>query len=245
MRGGFDYVARSAVNAALVVVALCVAMLAWNSLGAFAASAQLRDLAASIEFGAKPDFGYLMNFIRSKGLDRPQADCGDSLTRAQLTVALAALTASAREKNKVSIATSAGIAQQTVVHRLSCSPLDGNAWLRYAIVLEALRQPRAKVVSALGLSYAFAPNEAWIIEPRILFATFLFVRGEKTLEAQYRKDLTLFSTYMPAQEVAQKYVGSPAAVRDILHAAILDQPTERQKNIVDAIDNLGVVFAPK
>jgi hypothetical protein len=65
------------------------------------------------------------------------------------------------------------------------------------------------------------------------------------LEAPYRKDLTLFATFMSAQDVAEKYVSSPTAVRDFLRAAILDQPTERQKAITDAIDNLGVVFAPK
>jgi hypothetical protein len=245
MAVGVKFAGRLFVNVIMVIATMAAAALAWRSLFMFVKTAPLRDLAMSIETGAHPDSAYLLTFIRNQGLDRPDSDCADSLTRAELTVALAALTTSAREKNNESVTTSANVALRVVEHRLACSPLDGNAWLRYATILSALGQPSTKVITALRLSYALAPNESWIIEPRILFATFMYVRGEKTFEAQYRRDLELFSTFMPTRAVAAKYVNSPPAVRTFLHSAILDQPDERQKAIIGEIDNLGVVFAPK
>ena len=74
----------------LFVIALGAAGLSARALALSAVNADLFDLAASIENQAQPDADYLARFIAGKGLDQPSLDCGDSFTRASLTVNLAA-----------------------------------------------------------------------------------------------------------------------------------------------------------
>ncbi len=80
----------------LFVIAVGVAGLSARALALSAAHADLFDLAASIEKQAQPDADYLARFIASKGLDQASLDCGDSFTRASLTVNLAALDAATK-----------------------------------------------------------------------------------------------------------------------------------------------------
>ena len=78
----------------LFVIALAVASLSVRALYQFAANAdRLRLGGVDREGRATPDADYLARFVASAGLDRKSFDCGDSFTRASLTVNLAALEA--------------------------------------------------------------------------------------------------------------------------------------------------------
>jgi hypothetical protein len=118
----------------LFVVAVVVAGLSARDLALSATNADLFDLAASIDKQAQPDADYLTRFIASKGLDRASVDCGDSFTRASLTVNLAVLDAATKKLDAPLTEAAERSAIRAALHRLACNPLDGNAWLRYAMV---------------------------------------------------------------------------------------------------------------
>ena len=207
-----------------------------------AANADLFDLAASIEKQAQPDADYLARFIASKGLDRASADCGDPFTRASLTVNLAALDAA----TKANDAPLADVAEKNAVraaeHRLECNPLDGNAWLRYAMVENKGRGPVNSVIDALRVSYWTASSEGWIIEARLPFATNLALAGASGFETEYVDDLRRFASFKSTGRVAAAYVALSPPVRRRLRPLIDGEPETRKKAILAEIDRLGVDY---
>ena len=104
--------------------------------------------------------------------------------------------------------------------RLACNPLDGNAWLRYAMVEERSGPTRQRSIAALRASYWTAPSEGWIIEPRLALRDRSDCRGrDDGFEAEYVDDLRRFVSFESTDRVAAAYVAAPAPVRDSLAAA--------------------------
>jgi hypothetical protein len=226
----------------LFVVAFGIAGLSARALALSATNADLIDLAASLESQAQPDADYLARFIASKGLDRASIDCGDSFTRASLTVNLAALDAATRALD----VPASDVAERSTIraaeHRLACNPLDGNAWLRYAEV-ENKSQGRAETVTdALRASYWTAPSEGWIIESRLPFATDLVLAGSSGFETEYVDDLRRFTTFETTSRVAAAYVALTPSVRRRLRPLIDAETDARKKAILAEIDRLGVDY---
>ena len=116
----------------LFVVAVGVATQSIAALAFFAHNADMRDLAASIENGVSPNRDYLLRFVTDNGLDQTASSCGDTFTRARLTVSLAALQSVAKGDDFALIDAAEANALEIVKERLRCNPLDGNAWLQYA-----------------------------------------------------------------------------------------------------------------
>jgi len=229
----------------LFVIALVVVVLSVRTLILFAANADVFDLAASIEKieqEALPETDYLARFVASKGLDRASSDCGDSFTRASLTVNLAALDAATKTIDMPL----ADAAQANVIraaeHRLECNPLDGNAWLQYAMVEARGKGPVASVVDALRVSYWTAPSEGWIIEPRLTFATNLTLAGVTGFEMEYLDDLRRFASFESTSRVAAAFVAVASKLRAQMRPLIDAQPQARKKAIVAEIDRLGVDY---
>jgi hypothetical protein len=226
----------------LFVIGVVVVSLSVRALVLFASHADIFDLAASIEKGSLPDADYLAYFVGSKGLDRASTDCGDSFTRASLTVNLAALDAAIKAID-VPLADAAETnAIRAAEHRLECNPLDGNAWLRYAMVETRGKGPVASVIDALRVSYWTAPSEGWVIEPRLAFATNLTLAGVTGFETEYLDDLRRFSSFEPTSRVAAAYVALSSPVRVRMRPLIDAQPEARKKAIVGEIDRLGVDY---
>lgn len=226
----------------LFVIAVGVAGLSARALELSATNADLFDLAASIEKQAQPDADYLSRFVASKGLDRAAVDCGDTFTRASLTVNLALLDA-ATKKLDAPLAEAAGrSAIHAAGHRLACDPLDGNAWLRYAMV-ENKSEGRAETVTdALRASYWTAPSEGWIIESRLPFATDLVAAASSGFETEYVDDLRRFVSFEPTDRVAAAYVALTPPVRHRLRPLIDGEPETRKKAILAEVDRLGVDY---
>jgi hypothetical protein len=227
----------------LFVVAVGVAGLSARALALSAANADLFDFAASLEGQARPDADYLARFVASHGLDRASVQCGDSFTRASLTVNLAALEAA----DKTPGALSADVAEMNAVraaeHRLACNPLDGNAWLRYAMVENRGKGRAETVTNALRASYWTAPSEGWIIESRLPFATELILAGASGFEAEYTDDLRRFVSFESTGRVATAYVALSPPVRHRLRPLIDGEPETRMKAILAEIDRLGVDYS--
>jgi hypothetical protein len=226
----------------LFVVAIGVAILAARSLALSAVNADLFDLAASIERHTVPDADYLARFVADKGLDRASVDCGESFTRASLTVNLAALDAATKTVDVPLSDAAERNAIRAAEHRLACNPLDGNAWLRYAMVENKAKGPVESVVDALRASYWTAPSEGWIIESRLPFATNLVLAGVGGFETEYVDDLRRFAAFETTSRVAAAYVALPPPVRQRMRPLIDGQPERRKKAILAEIDRLGLDY---
>ena len=212
------------------------------ALASFAKAADVRDLAASIEKGFQPDADYLSRFVRDNGLDRPSSDCGDALTRARLTISLAALDAAGKGFDLALIDAATKTALESARHRLACDPLDGNAWLRLAMIEVQSSGPAPAAIDALRLSYWSAPSESWVMAARLPFATRLYLAGAPGFESEYLDDLGRFAAYEPSNQVAATYVDTEPRIRSLLHPLIAAQPEKRKKEIVAEIDRLGLLF---
>ena len=226
----------------LFAIAVAVASLSVRALMQFAANADIFDLAASIENGAAPDADYLARFVASAGLDQASSDCGDPFTRASLTVNFAALEATTDALDATLIDAAERNAVRAAEHRLSCNPLDGNAWLRYAMVQTRSKGLAASAIDALRVSYWAAPSEGWIIEPRLAFATNLHLAGATGFETEYLGDLRRFTSFESTSQVAAAYVAMSSQVRALFHPSIDAQAGKRKRAIVAEIDRLGVDY---
>ncbi len=226
----------------LFVIGVAVLSLSVRALVQFASNADVFDLAASIEKGALPDAAYLARFVGSAGLDRASIDCGDPFTRASLTLNLAALEAAIDESNVTLMDVAERNAIRAAEHRLACNPLDGNAWLRYAMVEARGKGPVASAIDALRVSYRAAPSEGWIIEPRLVFATNLYLAGVAGFETEYSGDLRRFASFESTSRVAAAYVTLSSHLSAQFRRLIDAQPQARKKAIVAEIDRLGVDY---
>ncbi|MBV8664219.1 MAG: hypothetical protein JO107_14090, partial [Hyphomicrobiales bacterium] len=131
---------------------------------------------------------------------------------------------------------------EAVKRRLLCNPLDGNAWLHYATLVARTNAPVNGVVDLLRLSYWTAPSEAWVLSPRLDFATKLYLAGVPGFADEYDADLRRYVANAPANRVAMSYVASEAALRTRLRPLIVAEPDLRAKAIAAEIDRLGVDF---
>jgi hypothetical protein len=225
----------------LAVLGLATAGISARSLTIVAANADLTDLAASIEQGADPDAGYLAGVVGADSFARDSDDCLDAVTRASLTVGWAATDAHADDA-PILQAVQAG-ATRAALRRLACDPLDGNAWLRYAMIAERDGASREAVTAALRASYRLAPAEIWVVEPRLEFATRSILAGDAPVSADYTADLQRFVAFESVARVAAAYVASPPLVRGWLQRPIDAQPNRRRREILIGIDRLGVDYA--
>ncbi|MGD0720280.1 MAG: hypothetical protein ABR970_04445 [Roseiarcus sp.] len=230
--------------AALLLVVIAIGTLAQSisGLAAFARGADVRDLAASIETGAAVDPAYLARFVADNGLGRPSNDCGDALTRSRLTVGLAAMAGAQKGGDWTRIDAAETDALEIAGRRLACNPLDGNAWLRYAMVEVDSSGPAPRAIEALKMSYRTAPDESWVIAARVPFATRLYLAGAAGFESAYLEDLARLGTFEPAEQVAAAYVDAAPRIRVLLHPVIAAQPESRRAAIVAEIDRLGLLF---
>jgi hypothetical protein len=235
-------------SAILFAIGVIVVSLSVRTLVLFASNADIFNLAASIEKGSLPDADYLARFVGStrfvgsNGLDRASTDCGDPFTRASLTVNLAAFDAATKTIDVPLADAAEANAIRAAEHRLECNPLDGNAWLHYAMLEARGKGPVASVIDALRVSYWTAPSEGWIIEPRLAFATNLTLAGVTGFETEYLDDLRRFASFESTSRVAAAFVAVASKLRTQMRPLIDAQPQARKKAIVAEIDRLGVDY---
>jgi hypothetical protein len=226
----------------LFAIAVVVVILSLRVLTGFAANADVYDLAASLEQGTSSDVDYLARFIATHHLDAPLAGCNDTLTRASVTINLAVVDAADRRDDIASSHAALNNAIEAVKRRLFCNPLDGNAWLRYATLAARANRPTELVIDLLRLSYWTAPSEAWVLLPRLNFATKFYLAGVSGFDAEYDADLRRYVANAPINQVAMSYVASDPRLRPRLRPLIAAEPDLRGNAIVAEIDRLGVDF---
>lgn len=224
--------------AASLATLLAVASNIWS----LAAGAGVIDLASSLERGAAPDHEYIQKFVAARDVQNRDANCGDAYSRAALTVSLASLRDASRVDGGV-----AGPALERALAaaqaRLSCSPVDGNAWLQWAQLKFHVGAAGTEVFDGVKRSALFAPAESWILAPRLDFEATLATSDAGDIELQFNRDLRQFVEYASTSAVAAAYVQQSASVRSRLRVFIEAQTDTRRRLIVAEIDRLGVDLA--
>lgn len=151
-------------------------------------------------------------------LPRPEGLCDPLVARALVTVRLAladAVVEADRFGRFDDASSDAAIALRDL---LRCSPLDGNGWLRLAMVEVQRHGPVPEVVRALQASYLAAPADLWIMRARIPFAARLVASGVKAIEPQFRSELSVFMDDGFPQDVAAVYAATSPGARKLLEA---------------------------
>ncbi len=204
-------------------------------------NADLIDLANSIDEGALPDKAYLADFAAGIDFEGRARECSDQITRARLTVAVAADRA-AHAPGETPDKTSVDQAIGAATKRLECNPLDGNAWLQLGRVEAYERGDEETALKDFEFSYATAPSEAWVLVQRLNDVTPMVEKGDAALEERYSADLRQFVLSASSGQIADAYVTMPETIRKRLRPFIDAQSEGRRKSIVGEIDRLGVDY---
>ena len=225
---------------------LCIAMagvgVAGMNIVDFAGNADRVDLAASIEKGAAAERAYLARFKPKSGEGGGYGACGDALSRADLTLALATLGEADRANQVGEVSNDLAPAIDTAETRLKCAPLDGNAWLQWSSLQLRTSGPTPRVLEGLKRSALFAPSESWVLAPRLDAVAKLSAAGIGALDLQYGADLRQFVTQEAVGAVAAAYVAHDDVLRRRMRPIIEAQSARRRKAIIGEVDRLGVDF---
>lgn len=135
------------------------------------------DLARRIEEGAIVDLKYLDAFDRRHPDDRLVSLCDVRFRRARLTIELARLDLAVAEGDFTNLDLARERAMKAARRVIECAPLDGNAWLRYAMVETAAGGLTPAVREKFATADRLAPYEGWVIRARLPFYADLASRG--------------------------------------------------------------------
>src|SRR5262249_22056924 len=131
--------------------------------------------------------------------------CTRDLLRSAVTIRLARLEGAYRRENPIDWAGLAVEADGLLRTALRCFPPDGNLSLQLAMVEFARAGPTDDVERMVRLSTELAPNEGWILIPRVAFAAKL-MDFRPTVREVLRNDLDTLVLYARPQEVAALYL---------------------------------------
>jgi hypothetical protein len=161
------------------------------------------------------------------------AGCPMAVRRAAVTLHLAALDAAASDgalpPRRLAPTTAA------ITAALRCSPLDGNLWLRLAMVKAAENAPLAEVVRALEVSYWTAPSEGWVILARTKFVAPLRAAGVPLLATEFGDDLRNLVLYGATEDIVATRAELPAALAPKFDRLVARVPEPRHTAIENAV----------
>ena len=127
--------------------------------------------------------------------------------------------------------------------RLACNPLDGNAWLRYAMVETRARRRVETVTRRFARSYWTAPSELGHRIPLARSRPISFWRALSGFETEYVDDLRRFAAFESTSAASPPPMSRcrrRCAAR--LRPLIEGEPETRKKAILAEIDRLGVDY---
>ncbi|MEZ5841298.1 MAG: hypothetical protein R3D02_13020 [Hyphomicrobiales bacterium] len=197
-------------------------------------------LAGRLSAGGRYDAAALAAFAGRRDLDGYRSGCRGDALRAALTVRLHQFDA-ARGAGDPAAMDAAYEGVETAARAvLACSPLDGNAWLRLAMVDLQILGPVPAVLDELNMSYWVAPNEGWIIADRIAFAARLVDTGLAGVSGTLARDVRKYAASAEPKDVAALFSAAPVSARDEFQAALAFLPAERRQQIEKIIaENAG------
>lgn len=173
-------------------------------------------------------------------LQRPAGFCNATVARALVTVRLAMADAVVESDSFARFDGTLDDAALSLRDLLRCSPLDGNAWLRLAMVEVQRGGPTPAVVQALEASYLAAPVDLWVMRARIPFVARLVTSGVSGLEKPFETELDVFLDKAFSQDIAAVYAATPENARKILEARLKDFAPQRYAGVYRAVIATGI-----
>ena len=172
-------------------------------------------------------------------LPRPTNLCNPSVARALVTVRLAVSDAVVEADQFERFDDALNDAAIALRDLLQCSPLDGNGWLRLAMVETQRYGPTMEVVRALQMSYRTAPADLWVMRARIPFVARLVASGVTNIGPQLKSELAVFMDNAFPQDVAVVYVATSPDARRLLEPPLKELSPERYAQIYRAMVAAG------
>jgi len=220
---------------AAIIVALIIGIWSLATLVIEAIVAPVRSLAERIETGPSRDSTFFSAIRRMDTELGALAVCPRDLVRSAASIELAALDATSRDGKSREWEVGLAAADRLLRHGLRCFPYDGNLWLRLAMVEFARAGPTRNVVEMLKLSGKVAPNEAWIIGPRIVFATKLLGFQLEAVQDVLEADVRTYTQHAHASEVAALYTRVGEQGRPVFDQSLALVDGERRAALDKAI----------
>lgn len=175
----------------------------------------LRD-AASLESGARYRRLPSDVALADPQLPKPGALCNPQIQRSLVTARLSVVDAVVETGDFSRFDEAAGEARESVDDLLRCLPIDGNAWLRLAMIEVQRSGPTPEVVDALKTSYRTATADLWVMRARIPFALRLVSAGVDGIKPQLRAELGVFMADAFVRDIAIVYAMTPVQGRALL-----------------------------
>ena len=195
----------------------------------------VRSLAERIETGPPRAWTFFSALRRMDPELGAMAVCPRDLVRSAVSIELASLDAASREGKTREWETGLAAADRLLRHGLRCFPYDGNLWLRLAMVEFARTGPTRKVEEMLQMSANAAPNEAWIISPRIVFATKLLGFQLEAARGVLEADVRTFAQHAHVDEVGALYIRVGEQGRPVFDRSIALVDGERRAALDAAV----------
>jgi hypothetical protein len=210
-------------------VAVSCIVLAIGGLRQEMRDAELVGLAKAVEAGAVLTASQATAYSTLPAIDA--FACGPA-SRMAISAHLAIVDASLEHEKAVRLAR----ARQALERALRCSPLDGNLWLRHAMVVALSEGPNARVLRSLEISTWTAPYEAWIVLPRIEFVLHLVEEGYDEFAPIVGRDLVSVLIHASRPDITSLLSGSNRSARSAANIAIHSLPAERRKMVEEILN---------
>lgn len=232
---------------AILVLALAAVLTGWSiaSINLDAATRPFLAIAQRVEANDVKDMGFLARVDRVLAATSGRVECPRDLLRSAVTIKLARLEGAYRLESSIDWADIAGDAAGLLRSALRCFPHDGNLWLRLAIVEFARAGPTDDVERMVRLSTELAPNEDWILIPRLVFASKL-MDFRPTVREVLLEDVHTLVRYARPAEVAALYLQVGERAREVFEECLAAPlGVKRRADIQRAIDAIVATLPPE
>jgi hypothetical protein len=231
----------------VLTFAAAFVLLAWSivAIGIDGRTEPLLGVAQRIETNGTRDVGYLAGVDRLLGASPVLAACPRDFIRSAVTIKLARLDVAYRSGIAADWASVSTEADRLLRAGLRCFPQDGNLWLRLAMVEFARAGPTNDAELMVRLSGSTAPNEGWIMVPRVAFAAKL-LDFRPGLREVLQKDIRTLVLYGRPWEVGALYFQVGEQARQVFEE-IFASPieVERRTALQAAIDAISQSLPPE
>ena len=220
---------------AAITLALIIGIWSLATLLIEAIVTPVRSLAERVETGSPRPWTFFSAIRRMDTELGAMAVCPRDLVRSAVSIELAALDAASRDGKSREWNAGLTATDRLLRHGLRCFPYDGNLWLRLAMVEFARTGPTRNVEEMLKVSAQVAPNEAWIMGPRIVFAAKLLDFQSEAVRSVLEADVRTFAQYAQVAEVGALYIRVGEQGRPVFDQSIALIDGERRTALDRAI----------
>jgi hypothetical protein len=136
----------------------------------------------------------------------------------------------------------AGAAEAFALHAVSCAPVEGDFWIRLALVERAIAEEPVRLARMIRLSAELAPAEAPTLSAR--FALWNRVSGEThaLVRDVFEQDARTVLAKARTADLRTFFAGSPPFLMATVHRLSAELPPARREELERA--RLGHLFGP-